>query len=359
MRITANNVMILVLTPAFAWMPAAPGAPQSPSDSVHRRQAMEDLLAGRFQWSVSSPVVSPIDRPTDPCHSIKDPSVVFHSGRWHLFCTIRSRKRTHQIEYLSFADWENANAARRHMLTPSDGYFCAPQVFYFAPQKKWYLVCQASDESWTPKYGAAYSTTTDVADPASWSKLAPLGAKQADGKSGLDFWIICDDSKAHLFFTTLDGRMWREETRLADFPAGWSDPVLALRGDIFEASHIYKLTGHDKYLALVEAQGGHGWRYYKAYLADRLDGPWTPLAATREKAFASMRNTRPDGSRWTDCISHGELLRTGFDHRLEVDPANLRFLFQGVTDRARAGKRYGEIPWCLGILKPLSQKARN
>jgi hypothetical protein len=44
------------------------------------------------------------------------------------------------------------------------------------------------------------------------------------------------------------------------------------------------------------------------------------------------------------------LLRAGFDQRLEVDPADLRFLFQGVSDRDRAGKAYGEIPWRLGLL---------
>jgi hypothetical protein len=171
------------------------------------------------------------------------------------------------------------------------------------------------------------------------------------GKSGLDFWIICDDVKAHLFFTTLDGRMWREETPLGDFPVGWSEPTLAIRGDIFEASHTYRLKGLGKYLTLVEAQGGYGWRYYKAYLADELDGRWTSLAATKDNAFASMSNVRPVGERWTDCISHGELLRAGYDHRLEVDAASLRFLFQGVRDKDRTGRPYGQIPWRLGILE--------
>lgn len=40
------------------------------------------------------------------------------------------------------------------------------------------------------------------------------------------------------------------------------------------------------------------------------------------------------------------------DPCFEVDPADLRMLFQGVTDRARAGKPYGQIPWRLGMLEP-------
>ncbi|MGQ9575337.1 MAG: non-reducing end alpha-L-arabinofuranosidase family hydrolase [Thermoguttaceae bacterium] len=341
------------LTAVLAWALVAP-APMVAQDlpgAAGPRRAVEDLLAGRFQWTISQPLVAPAQRPEDPCYSVKDPSVVFHQGRWHLFCTIRSVRRSHQIEYLSFADWKEADAAPRHLLQVHDGFYCAPQVFFFAPHRKWYLICQASDKSWKPEYGAAYSITTDIADPASWSRLKPLDARPADGKAGLDFWVICDAQKAHLFFTTLDGRLWREQTRLADFPAGWSEPKLAIQGDLFEASHTYRLKGLDQYLTVVEAQGGHGWRYYKAYLADRLEGPWRPLAATKDHAFASLANAQSAGPRWTDSISHGELLRAGVDQHLEVDPANLRFLFQGVSDQARAGKPYGQIPWRLGMLE--------
>ena len=114
--------------------------------------------------------------------------------------------------------------------------------------------------------------------------------------------------------------MWREQTRLEDFPGGWSEAKLAIEGDIFEAGHTYALKGLGKYLTLVEAQNGHGWRYYKAYLADRLDGEWQPIAATKDKSFASMANVEQPDGHWTDSISHGELLRAGVDQRLEVDP---------------------------------------
>jgi len=57
------------------------------------------------------------------------------------------------------------------------------------------------------------------------------------------------------------------------------------------------------------------------------------------------------GPHWTDSFSHGELIRDGYDETLEVAPADLRFLFQGVTDEAMAGKPYGQIPWRLGLLE--------
>lgn len=324
-------------------------------------QAVANLLADRFSWTAGPPLVSPANRPSDPCASIKDPTIVRYKDRWHLFCTIRSKVRTHQIEYLSFVDWKDANAAERHILKITDGYFCAPQVFYFSGDKKWYLIFQATNEAKT-EIRPTYSTTTNIEDPASWSKPAAFyPEKPKNVKGWIDFWVICDDSKAHLFFTSLDGRMWRTETHLMNFPRQWSQPEVVLQADIFEAGHTYRLKGLQKYLTVVEAQTGTqpGWRYYKAYLADRLDGEWKPLADSREKPFAGPANVRDRGSHWTDSFSHGELLRDGYNEKLEVDPSNLQFLFQGVSDQDRAGKNYGEIPWRLGLLEPAASVKRK
>jgi hypothetical protein len=309
-------------------------------------------LDGPFEWIASEPLVSPVNRPEDPCVAIKDPAIVRFENRWHMFSTIRSEKRTHQIEYQNFRDWPEANAAARHILTITNGYFCAPQVFYFTPHRRWYLVYQINDSN-LKMLQPAFSTSTNIADPKSWTPPERFYAQHpASVKAWIDFWVICDDAKAHLFFTSNNGLMWRAETKLSDFPRGWTEPQVVLRGDIFEASHTYRLKGRSDYLTIIEAVGEQGRRYYKAYLADRLDSEWKPLAATREKNFAGWNNVQFRGAKWTDSISHGELLRTGVDEKMEVDPANLQFLFQGVSDRERAGKKYGEIPWRLGILEP-------
>src|SRR6185295_4862417 len=335
-----------------ALIPSASTAEGRTAPDAERQHALENLLAGQFKWTASAPLVAPVRRPDDPCVSVKDPTIGHGEGRWHLFCTIRSQKRSHQIEYRSFAEWKDADKAQRHILKINPGYFCAPQVFYFTPQRKWYLIHQVSDEA-RKILQPAYSTSTNIADPNSWSAPTWFYSEHPDNiKAWIDFWVICDDTRAHLFFTSNNGLMWRAETRLSDFPRGWGKPQIVLQGDIFEASHTYRLKGLDKYLTIIEAVGENGRRYYKAYLADRLDGEWKPLAATREKPFASPVNVRDAGAHWTDSFSHGELLRAGHDERLEVDPANLRFLFQGVGDPERAGKKYGEIPWRLGILEP-------
>jgi len=309
------------------------------------------LNDGRFRWNCSPPLIQPIRERNDPCHAIKDPTVVFLDGRWHVFATIRSRKRTHQIEYLSFREWAEADKAARSVLTISDGYFCAPQVFWFTPHKKWYLIHQASDPSRKVSLQPAFSTADRIDEPSSWTRPTFLFDKHPDNvRAWIDFWVICDGDHAYLFFTSNDGKMWRSQTKVGDFPKGWSQPAVVLEGDIFEASHTYRLKGQDHFLTIIEAQGRGGRRYYKAYLADRLDGKWTPLAATTDKPFAATNNVRDAGPHWTDSFSHGELVRSGHDERLEVDPAKLQFLFQGVSDADRGGKRYGDIPWKLGLL---------
>jgi hypothetical protein len=311
------------------------------------------LGSGRFKWTASGPLLSAAHRPDDPCYSVKDPSIVRFDNRWHLFCTIRSQKRTHQIEYVSFDDWKNASTATRHLLTVTNGYYCAPQVFYFEPHRKWYMIYQASDKARKVALQPVFSTTTNIADPQSWTTplfLYPAHPENVEG--WIDFWVICDNAKAHLFFTSNNGKMWRAETKLSDFPYGWSQPEVVLRGDIFEASHTYRLKGRKDFLTVIEAIGSGGRRYYKAYLADKLDGEWKPLAATADRPFASPLNVRPEGAPWTDSYSHGEMLRTGHDQKMEVDPMRLEFLFQGVSDPDRAGKKYGDIPWQLGLLTP-------
>ncbi len=132
------------------------------------------------------------------------------------------------------------------------------------------------------------------------------------------------------------------------FLSGWSAPQLALQANVFEASHTYRLKGMNRYLTIIEARGDRR-RYYKAYVADRLEGPWKSLADTQAQPFAGLANVQQD-RHWTDNISHGELIRAGTDEMLKVDPVGLRFLFQGASDAEYRNNSYGQIPWRLGIL---------
>jgi hypothetical protein len=356
---------LLILLGIASCLVAGSAVPDKvPASEPDGKQEVADFLGGRFWWQVGAPAVSAVNRPDDPCFGIKDPSIVQYQDRWHLFYTSRNQKPgpmskvpSRKIEYCSFADWPDADKAPRHILTLTERDFGAPQVFYFTPHKKWYLLCFEIDNRRRPNHYPIYATSDNIADPRAWSKPAELFPTVPDNvKEWIDFWIICDRTRAHFFFTSLDGRMWRADTRLADFPAGWGKPEVVLRGNFFEASHTYRLKGMDKSLTVIEAIDGvrsdADPRYHQAYLADKLDGEWKPLAAGKDQPFAGPANVRFTGEAWADSFSHGEMLRAGYDEQLEVDPANLRFLFQGVSNAARKGKPYGEIPWRLGVLEP-------
>jgi hypothetical protein len=306
-------------------------------------------------WEYTYPLISPEKRDLNPSHAQKDPTVVFYEGKWHVFMTVKLPNKS-AIEYCSFTKWEEADKSKRTILRISNSnYYCAPQVFYFTPHNKWYLIYQMGVPN-ANKMWVAYSTTSGIADPNSWTQAkAILDSGENDPRKvgGLDYWIICDNQRAYLFLTSLDGRMWRLWTLLEDFPQGFNHCELALEAKIFEASHTYKLKGMNKYLTIVEENGR---RYYKAYIADRLDGEWLPIADTAEQPFAGWNNIRPAKGvePWTDNISHGELIRDGYDQMLTVDPNNLRFIFQGMWDKDKSGKEYGQFQWRIGMLTPAS-----
>lgn len=306
------------------------------------------------KWEYSAPLISSEKRDHDPSHAQKDPTFVFHDGKWHVFMTVKLQGRS-IIEYCSFEKWDEADAAERTLLAVSDrDYWCAPQVFCFEPQEKWYLVYQVGVPD-SKKMWVAYSTTDDISDPSSWTPAAPMldgGPDDPREKGGIDYWIICDEERAYLFLTGNDGRMWRLWTRLEDFPLGFDHCELALQAKIFEASHTYRLKGRDEYLTIIEENGR---RYFKAYVADRLDGEWKPIADTEAKPFAGFANIRPgEGVEpWTDNVSHGELVRDGVDQTLTVDPEDLRFVFQGMWEKDKKGKKYGEFGWRIGMLTPV------
>lgn len=313
---------------------------------------------GRFHWQVSSPLLSIDARklPKSESHpwiAVKDPSVVRYNQQWHLFCTLRRNKHGDgriRIGYLSFDEWGAAKDATWHLLDLTNGYHAAPQIFWFEPHRTWYLVYQAEDRSRALKYGPCYSTNDDITQPENWTLPEPIFTSAAGEKAGLDFWVICDDSKAYLFFTSLDGRMWRAETKLALFPNhGWSQPRVVLKADIFEASHTYKVAGQDRYLTVVEAQRKQR-RYFKAFEAETLDGKWVPLAATAEKPLVSPKNVANQDVSWATSYSHGEFIRVGFDQTLVIDPQDLQLLFQGSNDEEYRKRNYGQIPWRLGLL---------
>jgi len=325
-------------------------APKSPSAAGPKAVASALVPKG---WITTGPLVHPTADERHPIVAVKDPSVVFHEGRWHIFATTAGSKGW-GMAHFSFSDWNKAKEAKPFYLDENPnlaGYNCAPQVFYFRPQKKWYMIFQSQQ----PRF----STTNNIGEPMSWS--APQNFFEGTPKSvvegWLDYWIICDATHAYLFFSDDHGRYYRSRTRIEDFPRGFEDPVVVMHeatNDLFEGSCVYRVKDTNQFLCLVECIGKQGTRYYRAFVTDRLDGEWKPLAGADSEAtpFAGEANVRTsDGSPlWAEGISHGELLREGSDETLTVDPKNLRFLYQGLPRGAKEPD-YLLLPYRLALLK--------
>lgn len=312
-------------------------------------------IPSSFAWSSSGPVVSPAATERYPIVSVKDPSVVYFGDAWHVFATTANTNAQWSLVYSTFREWADAPSAPQFHLAENQnlvGYHAAPQVFFFEPQSRWYLIFQSGQPQ--------YSTTDDLTRPETWSLPTNFFAtvpgivleNQGTG-TWLDFWVICDDASCYLFFTDDNGHFYRSRTDLSRFPEGFEEPVIALSGTketLFEGSSTYRVDGTDRYLTLIEAFGPGGTRYYRSFVADTLDGEWVPLADTWANPFASSGNvTFEGGNAWTNEISHGELVRSGYDQYLTVSLESPCFLYQGMVP-AQSSVEYSQRPYRLGLL---------
>ncbi len=302
-----------------------------------------------FNWTSSAPLISPQADTNQTIYGVKDPSVVYVNGKYHVFMTTAGSAGW-ALAYTSFDKWSDASSAKIVPLANSPmgpGYRAAPQVFYFAPQKTWYLVYQGSDPM--------YSISNDISDPKSWSApkpffpIVPDIIKPPQGHGWLDFWVICDDKKCYLFNTDDHGRLLRSETDLNLFPNGFHDTVVVMREkteDLFEASNTYRIANTDTYVTLVEAVSPTG-RYFRIWKSHRLDGTWEPFSSAPMNAFASRDNVEQI---WSEGISHGEIIRTNADQTMTIDPCRpLEYLFQG-NDPAVRVDDYIKLPYRLGVI---------
>ncbi|MCT9082154.1 non-reducing end alpha-L-arabinofuranosidase family hydrolase [Streptomyces fulvoviolaceus] len=350
MRTFISGLVLALLAVGLSVLAPGPAAAESEG-----RAALPDS----FSWSSTGPLIAPRPDADHPIVSVKDPTVFRYKNRWHVYMTTANTAGAWSLSHTSFADWSQAAAAPQTFLdaNPNIGnrYAAAPQVFYFAPQKLWYMVYQTGPPS--------YSTTKDPSKPESWSAPRyffdaepPVLTENKGSGFWLDFWTICDKADCYLFFSDDNGHQYRSRTTLAEFPNGFRDTEIVLaepnRFDLFEASNVYRLGHSGKYLMLVEALAtGSDWRrYFRAWTADSLGGTWTPLADTEANAFIRSNNvTFAEGEpAWTKDFSHGEMIRDGVDQTLTIDPCRLRFLYQGL-DPAATGS-YSQLPWRLSLL---------
>jgi hypothetical protein len=351
------------------------GMVQGPALKAPVPNTLPGLLGKPIKWVSTAPLVVPQNDATHFLFSIKDPTIAFIDGKWEVYATANMimgpqaaaasqpggarRGGTFNMIHTSFADWKDAAKAPLFYMDQAGftGYKCAPEMFYFTPQKKWYFTFQTQPP--------VYCTSDNPHDPNSWTKPQPFfaGNTQPVGGQWIDFHFIGDGEYMYMFFTGDNGNFCRSRTKYEDFPKGFSTPEIVFSGNrnvIFEAGFTYKIKGADKgwqYLTCIEGMGNG--RFYSAYVAEKLDGEWFPVEGfnTADKPFAGKVNISfEDGVKpWSGQVSHGEMLRESYDERMVLDPNNLLFLYQGMSDAEGQGVGYGELPYKLGLLRAVKE----
>ena len=123
------------------------------------------LFPKALKWTSSDVLVRPISDETHKIVSVKDPTVVYWNGLWHIYATAYSTSaRTWSMVYLNFKDWSEAPKAKLTYIDVNPnlrGYHCAPHLFYFTPHKKWYFIFQSQQPQ--------YCTTDDLSKPETWT----------------------------------------------------------------------------------------------------------------------------------------------------------------------------------------------
>lgn len=349
---------------------------------------ISDQREGLFpfkKWTVSKPIFKPGPKGTFDDVAVKDPTIVYYNGTYHMFYTSKAGKEARKkLEYsgtggscsgyVCAPTLEELNQVRRYDLsTMYKSVIIAPQVFYFEPQKLWYLIAQTTVEG-KPDLAPIYMTNPAIENVQGWSKPQIIKTKKSNDGFWIDFWVICDEQKAHLFYTDHEGSLFRFECPIEKFPEGYADEkeetVLTERGEnskgrwrLHEGSHIYYVKKENKYLALLEAVYPHPtrknyWdsrsRFMFAMVADKLEGPWRRVEADQnEFAGDPTYLFNEDGSKSDyDQVSHFELIRSGYDQRLEIEDFKLQLLFQAFdADEIGSDFKYDFLPWELAIMK--------
>src|SRR5208283_3943606 len=127
--------------------------------------AAAQTIATSYSWTSTGPIISAKSDSTHNIIAVKDPSAVYYNGQWIVYASDVNSAGNYNMEYLNIgSSWSNASSATPYFMdnTPGfSGYHTAPQVFYFAPQNKWYLIFQSGQPQ--------YSTNSDPTKPQNWS----------------------------------------------------------------------------------------------------------------------------------------------------------------------------------------------
>jgi hypothetical protein len=289
-------------------------------------------LPSTFKWTSGAALA----QPKNGWVALKDFTHVIYNGKHLVYMTTHDQANWGSAMFM-FDDWPDAASAPQ----TKTSFGVAPTLFYFTPKKLWVIAYQWGGHKFS------YRTSSDPSNPSGWSAEQSLydTALPSGGTGPIDQTVICNSTKCYLYYAGDNGHIYKSSLPIdrfpKQFPSAQDSGIQGTSQNLFEAVQVYAVKGAAKYLMIVEAQGSA--RYFRAWTASDLEGPWTLLT----DAFAAKSNVMFT-SAWTNDISHGDLIRTNPDETFTVDPCNLQMLFQGRDPNMNP--EYGLLPYRPGLL---------
>ena len=296
-------------------------------------------LPTTFKWKDFG---KPIAEPKNGWLAIKDFTMVHYNNQYIVYMTYTPAAGGFLAAYMApFSDFSKAADAAQAVM-PNNLPGVAPELMYFTPKNTWVFTTQ-----WCGG-GFCYTTGSDPTKPTSFSATTQsLLSENITPNAPIDQVTICDDANCYLFYADDKGNIYRGSMAKASYPGKFSGTKKIISetdaAKLFEAVEVYKLKGQKKYLMIVEC--GYP-RYFRGFTATDLGGSWTPIANTRDAATPFAGKSNVTGG-WSNDISHGEVVRTGYDEYREIDPCNLQMIYQGIPTTSAA---YDKLPYRMGLL---------